>query len=193
MNLQKLNPWNWFKHESGGNPGTTVPVRREEYPAQSALSLNQPLAQFHQEVDRLFDGIFRSFGFPSASLGRLPDLWSGAGQVSAFNPELNVASDDEEYVVTVEAAGLNDKDVQIEVADRRLLISGNKQEESENKQRHFYRIERRYGAFQRVLALPDDAQADQIRAAMHNGLLTIRIPRRPLEHSDSRRITIESS
>ncbi len=192
MNLQKLNPWNWFKHEEQGSKeqGVTVPVKKSEYDRQ--LAVQNPLMQFHQEIDRMFEDAFRSFGFPALN-SEMPKPGTWLQQLQTFNPELNISSDDKEYTITLEAAGLEDKDISINIDDRCLIIQGNKEEESENKEKSFYRIERRYGSFQRVLALPDDADDESIKASMKNGLLTIHIPRRDASGKRTRAIAIEKS
>jgi len=191
MNLQKFNPWNWFKHEQQST-GTTVPVRREDY--SHSLAASDPFVQLHNEIDRLFDNV----GLPSffgadrnRSLNKLGGLWPSIEQSTSFNPSLNVAAEKDEYVVTLEAAGLDEKDISLEVDNQQLLISGNKREETESKDRHYYRIERHYGTFQRVLSLPDDAIATDISASMRKGLLTIKIPRQEVESANRRRISIE--
>ncbi|MGD9386334.1 MAG: Hsp20 family protein, partial [Thioalkalispiraceae bacterium] len=69
---------------------------------------------------------------------------------------------------------------------------GNKQQEQEEKDKHFYRIERHYGSFERVLAIPDDAETNKITASMKNGVLTIDIPRKEMPATEAKRITIES-
>lgn len=107
-----------------------------------------------QDFDRLFDEAFRNFGLPRlhSELG-LPGPSQDSG--SAFRPSLNVSSDGDNYQITVETPGLSRDDLAIEVKGDVLTISGQKQERSEEKDRHFYRIERSYCHFQRVLSLPD--------------------------------------
>ncbi len=193
MNLEKLNPWNWFKHEdSSTDRENTIPVRREEYGKLS--SSQNSLNQLHYEIDRLFNDAFKNFGFPSLSRDWFTDFNTRFNQLPSFSPDLNISSDDKEYMITLEAAGLGEQDLDINLTDRRLTIKGNKQEETENKDKDFYRIERRYGSFQRVLALPDDADSEKITASMKNGLLTIRVPRNEkLIDSQSKSIKIEKS
>ncbi len=192
MNLQKLNPWNWFKHEeqNSAEQGVTVPVKKSDYDRQVAVQ--SPLVQFHQEIDRMFEDVFRNLGFPALNRElSTPGKWMQ--QLSTFSPELNISSDDKEYTITLEAAGLEDKDININLDDGRLIIQGNKQEETENSDKNFYRIERRYGTFQRLLALPDDADDENIKASMKNGLLTIHIPRKETVGNRARTISIEKS
>lgn len=191
MNLQKLNPWNWFKHEERQSPAEGyVPIKHDPEKAGLAAAPHgfmHPMWQLHQEIDRLFEDAFRGFGSPAWS-NRLPAL--GDGSQGMFKPSLNVASDNGCYQVSVEVPGLSKDDVSIDVRDDMLIIQGQKQEEMENKDRHFYRVERSYGAFQRTLALPDDANADEITANLKDGVLTLTIPRREIAGANVRRIDI---
>ncbi len=194
MDLQKLNPWNWFKHEDAARQGgSKVPVRRSDY-----FDRDNPVSavpQMFRELDRLWDIVGREFGL-SPRHSALIDHGTFRSEFptrAMFSPELNVSSDEKEYTITVEAAGMEYKDISLELSDRKLLIHGNKREESEQKDKHFYRIERHYGNFQRVLDLPEDAVVEDISASMKNGLLTIIVPRRELVAEDAKKIEISNS
>jgi HSP20 family protein len=110
----------------------------------------------------------------------------------AFHANVDIASDDKQYTISLEAPGMEQKDLSIELKDQALFIKGNKQQEQEEKDKHFYRIERHYGSFERVLAIPDDAETNKITASMKNGVLTIDIPRKEMPATEAKRITIES-
>lgn len=170
MELSKINPWNWFKHEEPSVSEHAIPVKREDYPAQTGVS---DIWQLHREMDRLFDEAFRGFGLPSRGLNSL----FSAKDSAAFRPSLNVASDDKQYRVSLEAPGLAQEDIKLELKGQTLFIQGEKRLEKEDKDQHYYRIERRYGQFQRTLDLPDDVVLDKIEASMKNGVLTIVLPR----------------
>ena len=76
-----------------------------------------------------------------------------------------------------------------------MIIAGNDREKrarkANSKNRHYYRIERHYGTFQRVLSLPEDAVASDINASISKELLTIGIPRQEAEVTDRRKISIQ--
>ena len=103
FSLQKLNPLPFifgkgFKREQKP-AGNTIPVHHEEYNQQ--LAARDPFAQFHNEIDRLFE----SFGFPSlfnsasgSRLGGLGINWPSLSQVGSFNPSVNVAAEKDEYL-----------------------------------------------------------------------------------------------
>jgi HSP20 family protein len=190
MNLQKLNPWNWFKHEEASTPADQIPIRRSSgdslMPAQGSAA-GHPVLQLHREIDRLFDEAFRGFGLRSLPLQA---DWAGMTDDATFRPRLNVSSDDRSYEVSVEAPGMSKSDLSLAIKDDVLTIRGEKREEQEDRDRHFYRVERRYGMFQRVLSLPDDADSDALDASMKDGVLKIRIPRREVGEGTVKNVEI---
>jgi HSP20 family protein len=190
MDLHKLNPWNWFKHEeSEKEKKEAVPVQRDNYALSQSPFVNN-ISQLHHEIDRLFDDAFRGFGLSPVSR---PPLWDSMHHndfMPAFKASVDDASDDEQYTISLEAPGLEQKDVSLELKDRVLIIKGNKQKEQEESDKHYYRIERRYGAFERVLALPDDADSNSIHTTMDKGLLKITIPRTKVVESEAKTIEI---
>ena len=205
MNLQKLMPWNWFKHEENQpRDSGQIPVAREQKSAGEGDSfypggirsmahhpvIHHPILKLHQEIDRLFDSAFSNFGFPSAQRWLASPLsdWSNERWL---HPNIDVAGDNTKYEITLDLPGLTEKDVEVEVRGDTLVIKGEKQENLDNKDKKFYRVERRYDAFQRTLSLPDDAAADAITATLKNGVLTLDIPRREANsEQDVKRITI---
>ena len=189
MDLEKLKPWNWFKHEEGDR-GHQVPVARADV---AGLTQGRPgsLSQLHREMDRWFDEAFRGFGMPASGSGSaaapLADLAAGV-----FRPRVDVSGDQQAYRVQLDVPGMSEDDLSLEVSDDRLVIKGRKEERKEDKDRHFYRVERSYGSFQRTLCLPDDADADGISANLDKGVLRLEIPRRAEAGKDVKRIAIGS-
>ncbi|GAB4337167.1 MAG: Hsp20/alpha crystallin family protein [Desulfobulbaceae bacterium] len=187
MDIKKLAPWNWFRKEE--EAGAPVPVQRADLPpAVPETGFMSPLAQLHREVDRLFESVFRGFG-----LGTLqPDLDRAFGGPAFLRPSVDVGATDSEYTITVEVPGVSEKDVKIEVADDTMTIRGEKRQEKEEKEKNYYRVERSYGAFQRVLCLPDDADQENIKATFKDGVLTIRMPRKSLPGREVKQIEIKA-
>jgi len=103
MDLKKLNPWNWFKHEDQpAGSETRLPVKREEarQGAPETGFSQHPVWQLHREIDRLFDQALSGFGWPAWANSGLNDL-------PEFRPNLDVASDGDSYDITLEAPGLS--------------------------------------------------------------------------------------
>jgi HSP20 family protein len=189
MNLQQLNPWNWFKHEETSGL-STIPVKRAANEPESKQLTDKdqfPVFQLHREIDRLFDQALRGFGVPSLYSNWLDkSLFNSVG----FQAKVNVSSDDKNYHVSLEAPGLTEKEISLELDQGVLSIRGEKKEESETKDRHYYRVERSYGSFQRVLTLPEDCDQEAISATMKNGVLDITLPRKALPASAAKQIPI---
>lgn len=173
MNLIKFSPARWFSNEDDDK---SLAVRRRGATPRDA---------FHSEVDRMFDDLFSSFGFPSAA----PFRGRVGGDVM-LKPSLDLGASDKEYIVAMELPGVDEKDISIEVSKGTLVISGEKKQELEDKdeQRGMYRVERSYGSFQRALALPEDADVDNIKAGFDKGVLRVTVPR--TEIRDTKRVEI---
>lgn len=181
MDLKKLAPWNWFKKEEEQHP-VALPVHRS-----GATHHPDPVARFHQEIDRMFDSLFRGFGFPALGFGRDP---GPLAQTEWLRPTLDIAASDGEYTISVELPGVDEKDVQLELLDDTLVIKGEKKHEKEEKEKNYYRMERSYGSFQRVLSLPEDAEQENIGATFKRGILKITVPRKAKVSTKSKQITI---
>ena len=173
MDVKKLNPWNWFRHEEQRLPAVTD--ERVPTPQESLL-------QLQRDVERSFLNFARA-------------LEMGWPQVDAFKPlwpSLDILTKDNEYIITVEVPGVDEKDVKLEVSpDGTLTVSGEKHKETHKGLLGKARVERSYGAFTRVLSLPDDADRDAVTAFFRNGVLTITCPRLVEAREPGRRIDIQ--
>ena len=133
-----LTPWNWFKKEE-----------EQSQPARSqnvSRSSDHPLARFHRDLDQLFDSAFQ--GFPLWAEGReTGSSWGGF-----ILPHVDISEDKKQYTITVEVPGVAEKDIQMTLADGTLMIQGEKRTEQEDKHKHYHRVERSYGSFQRILS-----------------------------------------
>jgi HSP20 family protein len=192
MKLEKLNPWNWFKHEETAQAETNIPVKKDEAAPQAYGSPFDSFMQLHREMDRLFDDAFRSFGMPNMNR-RLSDSFQPMMTLEqGFKPSTDVSGDEDQYEITLDLPGMKEDDISVELKDRVLTIKGEKESKVENDDKKFYRVERHYGSFQRTLALPDDAAAEDITAIMKDGVLTLSVPRVALPKQDVKRISIAS-
>jgi HSP20 family protein len=187
MDFKKLAPWNWFqKEQEEEHHREAVRVPRRDLPAHRDL----PMMQLHDEIDRLFESAFRGFGFPS--LERHRDFFP-AIQADWLRPTLDLASTDTDYTISVELPGVEANEVKLEVVNDTLKVSGEKKQEREEKEKDFYRMERSYGSFQRVLSLPDDADQENIKAVFKNGVMTITVRRKSLPRSEVKQIEVKTS
>jgi HSP20 family protein len=109
-----------------------------------------------------------------------------------FKPTLDLSATDKEYTLTVEIPGVDEKDVNLEMVNDTLTVRGEKKQEKEEKDKDYYRVERSYGSFQRVLSLPDDVDQQGVKAVFKRGVLTISMPRKALPQPDIRKIEIKT-
>ena len=145
------------------NLKSLIPVGRQRGVART----DNPFVSLQNEIDRLFDDFTR--GFPSLSMGN--------GGMTAMVPTMDVAETDKEIEITAELPGLEEKDVQINVADNILTIRGEKKAEKEQKDKNYRMVERSYGAFERSLELPEGVNADAIKANIDKGVLKVTVPK----------------
>lgn len=191
MDVKKWIPWNWFKKEEE-TTGKSVPVKHSPTIDQD-YALSRSIEQFHKDVDRLFDRAFR--GFSLSSLGangfdrpRLPRMSEGM-----LKPTLDLGVTDKDYTITVEIPGVDEKDVRLEIANDTLTIQGEKKLENEEKGKNYYRMERSYGSFQRMLSLPEDVDQDSVKAKFNKGVLSVTMPRNALPKPDVKQIEVKSA
>jgi HSP20 family protein len=124
------------------------------------------LVTLKQEMDRLFDRFWeRDF----------PELPS----VREWSPRLDFSETKDALIVKMEVPGIEPKEIQVSLQDQVLTIKGEKEQEKEEKDEHYYRAERSYGAFQRSLHLPAAVDGEKVTARFKNGLLTVTLPKAP--------------
>lgn len=152
---------------------TSVPVTRG----------GNPIVAFQDEVNKLFNEFFGDLSFPD--WGRVTE------QSAALIPAVDVSENDKEYKVTAELPGIEAKDVQITAAEGYITIKGEKREEKKEEKEGYFRQERSYGSFQRVIALPDTANLDKADASFRNGVLTLTLPKKAGASMKERKIEIK--
>ena len=121
----------------------------------------------HDRINRLFEDVW------GGERGKLPSLLGER----MWSPALDMYETDKDVVVKAELPGLKAKDVDISVDGDMLTIKGDRKFEEEVKEENFYRLERRYGSFERVIPLPADVKKDAIKASYKNGILEVHLPK----------------
>ena len=96
-----------------------------------------------------------------------------------WTPAADIYEKDGNLVVEIDLPGMEADDVEVTVEEGNLVVRGERSFSSEVSDENAYRIERRYGIFERVLSLPDNVDADKISAGVDNGVLAITMPRKP--------------
>jgi HSP20 family protein len=133
------------------------------------------LSSLQTEMNRLFNAAFDT---PTG----------GNGGTRRWTPAMDLLETEEHFVLRADLPGMTESDVNIELEDNVLTVSGERQAEHEDKREGFYRVERAFGTFSRSLTLPKGIDGESVRAAFHNGVLEVRIPKP--EERKPRKITI---
>lgn len=118
---------------------------------------------------------------PFTTLARIDDEFDNLVRATfgsatyQFLPPVEMATEGPDVVLTLELPGVSPDDIDIEVADGRLTISGERRDRAEEPQGKVLVQELRYGAFRRSFQLPEGVTAEQIEASTDRGLLRVRI------------------
>jgi len=94
-----------------------------------------------------------------------------------WTPLADITEDEKEYLIKAELPELKREDVKVTVENGVLTISGERKFEKEEKKKKYHRVERGYGSFVRSFSLPDDADANMVKAEFKNGVLMVHLPK----------------
>jgi HSP20 family protein len=132
-----------------------------------------PFLALHREMNRMFDDFLRDFDVP----GRGGTAW----------PHIEISETDDEIKVMAELAGLEQRDVDITHDDGVLTLKGQK---SLEKNGTLY-SERWEGAFERMIPVGQDVDPDKVKASFRNGVLTVRLSKKPEAQRQAKRIAVQ--
>lgn len=113
-----------------------------------------------------------------------------AASLASFVPDFDVKETPESFVFTADMPGVAEKDLQVQLTDNRLSISGKRESEKTEQSETLYTTERSYGSFTRSFILPEGIDADKAHAQLKNGVLNVAIPKRP--ETQPRKINVSS-
>lgn len=172
----QARPASGMQRSSGGSAGGQGLAPRGSWtPSIFLLSPRELLSaspfelmrQFSEEMDRAFAGMGRNAGG-----------WGGGGGLESrhWAPAVEVFARDNQLIVRAELPGLRGEDVHVEMTDEGLILQGERQQEQADQGEGWYRTERSYGQFYRVIPLPEGVDAEQAQAHFENGVLEIQLP-----------------
>jgi HSP20 family protein len=128
------------------------------------LTVVNPTHEFEDIYDRMGQLMNVAFGLTPVDVAEAP-----------WVPLADVSETDDAYVVEVDLPGVNRDQIDIQVQDRELVITGEIPESEQNGRRH--RRSRRTGRFEFHTYLPGDVNADGVNAQLSDGVLTVTIPK----------------
>lgn len=132
-------------------------TRKTDFPA---------LESIRRDMDRFFDDL-------------VPISWriENGGKMNVWTPNTDMSENDEEYVLTADLPGMSKKEIEINLQDNRLTISGERKKEAKEEKGNFLREERFYGRFVRSFTLPAAILEDKVKATFKDGVLTVHVPK----------------
>jgi len=140
--------------------GAGTPERRRE---------SHPLSAFQEEMNHLFDRFWSGAPWDPFEVTEWP--------ARAYAPRVDVTETDNEIRITAELPGMDEKDVELSLAEGTLTLSGEKKEEHERTEKGFHHSERYFGSFRRVIPLPREVVTGKVEAVFRSGVLTVTLPK----------------
>lgn len=128
----------------------------------------EPLREFatlQNEMNRLFGSVFDT-----------PPQGNG-GTLRRWMPAMDLVETADHFVLRADLPGLSEEDVNIEVEERVLTISGERKAEHTENKDGYHRVERAFGSFSRSLTLPEGVNAEAVAATFDRGVLEVSIPK----------------
>ena len=137
----------------------------------------RPMTMF-DEMDNMINSVFNSD-------------WNLASESSTkWNMAVDVKEKDNSFLITADVPGLTKKDINIEIADDVLSISGERIEDNSDNSDHYHYRERSRGTFFRSFHLPESVDEKKISAKFKDGILSIDIPKIEIAETKSRKIKV---
>jgi len=180
--------------ESYMNYSAKLPVKTTETGVPASAQRRRPFEALRQEFDRLFDEFdggawsspFRRNLFAFEPAWHLPRL-------ETPSPAVDIVEKDNAFEIIAELPGLDEKDVDVHLANGGLTISGGTEEETKEDKKDYYLHERRYGAFERTFRIPEGVDRSKIEAVFKKGVLTVTLPKTPDSKQAEKKIVVKAA
>lgn len=171
------------------SPEKGLTRREQSYATRFSNTPFSFMRRFSEEMDRLFE----DFGFgshwrtPSVGRGFMSDL--GEFGQGLWSPQIETFEREGQLVIRADLPGLSKDDVNVEMNEDAITISGERRNENEEQREGYYRSERSYGSFYRQIPLSEGVKAEDAQATFRNGVLEITL-KAPQLQSQKRRLEI---
>ncbi|TVP76493.1 MAG: Hsp20/alpha crystallin family protein [Gemmatimonadales bacterium] len=172
--LRGRTPGMWHPTPCVGRTGSRAPPAPN--PKEDTMAITRSYTRTHspwQQLDEM-----------NNRLGRLllDPLYPESTNAGTWMPAVNVEETPEHMILTAELPGLGHEDIDIQIENNVLTLSGEKRESresAEDNDRRYHMWERRWGRFERAFTLPRTVRSDDIEASFADGVLTVHMPKAP--------------
>jgi len=110
---------------------------------------------------------------------------------SSFLPAVNTREGEFAYHVEVDLPGVKKEDIEINVHDNVVTLSGERTIKNELKEENYYKVESDYGKFERSFSLPENSDVENVHAETTDGVLELVIPKLEISKDKPRKIEIK--
>eukprot|EP00882_Tetradesmus_deserticola_P000315 GHRQ01000349.1.p2 GENE.GHRQ01000349.1~~GHRQ01000349.1.p2 ORF type:complete len:161 (+),score=71.90 GHRQ01000349.1:179-661(+) len=142
-----------------------------------ALSLFGTTDPFFGNMERAMDRAF-SRALTGMDVGALKPAMTGPAGASTTAHPMDIVETKDAYLLHADAPGFSPSDINVEMADGMLTISGKKTEEkADESEGKVVRRERHFTQFTRSFALPESVKEDEIAASLDKGVLCVKVPK----------------
>jgi HSP20 family protein len=188
------------RSDSSKQIGQSV-ARRDREQDRGSLQPRQPsggwlsssfdvMDRMTEEMERMFDRVFRDVGVPRRSWLAGSPLRSSKRE-GIWAPRVEAFQNGDRFIVRADLPGLKKDDVHVEITDSAIAIHGERREEQEEEREGYYHTEREYGQFYRSIPLPEGVITESAQASFKNGVLEISMQAPPAEATRGRRLEIK--
>lgn len=143
------------------------------------------------EFERRFEDWFQDFFHRPFHMMEMPAWRRWPIPAEEISPSVDVFEEGADVIVKAEIPGMKKEDIHVEIGEKSMTLSGEKNKEEKIEKKGYFRRELSYGSFMRKVALPADVQADKAKAMFKEGVLEVRVPKTPEAASRTRKVPIE--
>jgi HSP20 family protein len=162
---------------------TKLPVKTEQS-SVGAPQFWRPFESLRREIDHLFED------FGGGDFWRTP-FRQVERTFGVAMPAVDVTETDGAFEVTAELPGIEEKNIEVKLANNSLTIKGEKRDEKEETKKDYYMRERSFGSFQRSFTVPKGVDTDKIEASFKKGVLTVTLPKSVEAKKAEKKITVK--
>ncbi len=126
-----------------------------------------------EAMEKRFEDFFRR-PFSMVSPAWWPGLRESLGEIA---PSIDIYEEGDDVVVKAELPGMKKEDIEVNLTEDSITISGEKKKEEKLEKKGYYRHERSYGTFARSFGLPSEVNTEEAKAEFRDGILEIRVPK----------------
>jgi HSP20 family protein len=174
---------------------TKLPIKRTSLATREIVPQAwRPFDALRREVDRLF-GDFEGSLWSSplrSPVFNVEPMWRRDVSLSAV-PAVDITEKDKSYEIMADLPGMDESNIEVNVANGALTIKGEKQEEKEETEKDYYLRERSYGSFERRFSIPEGVDANKIEATFKKGVLTVTLPKTVEAQQPEKKIAIKAA